>query len=355
MSLLTKIKQLTPRQRNLINLGLVLGVFVVVLVVMAIKGDLQRLGPAMRHAHKGWLVAAMLCMLLYLGVEALTLIISTRILNLRLSARDLIGIALLGHLFTNLTPFASGGQPAQAWALVNKGAQPGLASSALLARLFFYQLALTLVAAALLYLRIDFFKSNYGGFTIVAIIAFLVHAAVLLVLVGVAVSPTFVKRFAQALLRVLARPLHMKRARVVHYHQRIDAEITAFKRSFKSMRRAASELGVLFVVSVVQLIILYSVPYCIICALGISDINYVTCLAAAAFVTLIATAAPVPGGAGGAEGCFALFFSSITTATGVTGITLLLWRFVTYYLPILLEIPCLKYVGKPPAELTRRV
>lgn len=349
MSLSNQLSKVSTGRRSLINIGLILGVFVVMIAIMAISGDLWRIPHALKHAHPGWLVAAGLCVIVYLVVEGLTLVISTRILNLKLKTKDLVAIALLGHLFTNLTPFASGGQPAQAWALINKGAKPSLASSALLARLFLYQLALTLVAASLIYLRFDYFTQHFGGFSAIALTAFLIHFAVLLVLICIPFAPTLIRRSAHALLRLAGRFFRIKRKRLAHYGHRIDTEITLFKQSFKRLRYAKGEIVVLFVVSVVQLIFLYAVPYCIIRALGVSDIDFLTSLAATAFVTLIATAAPVPGGAGGAEGCFALFFSEIIPVSGVTGIALLLWRITTYYLPILIETPCLKVVGKPPA------
>lgn len=62
-------------------------------------------------------------------------------------------------------------------------------------------------------------------------------------------------------------------------------------------------------------------------------------MASAAFVQLILTAVPLPGGTGGAEGGFALFFGGLLG--DLTGTGIVLWRLISFYLPVLVSFPLL--------------
>jgi hypothetical protein len=66
--------------------------------------------------------------------------------------------------------------------------------------------------------------------------------------------------------------------------------------------------------------------------------NYFTTTGLLVVSTCIMYFAPSPGGAGFAEGVFGLFFASLIHASELVGI-ILVWRFLTIYLGMLIGIP----------------
>ena len=76
------------------------------------------------------------------------------------------------------------------------------------------------------------------------------------------------------------------------------------------------------------------VPTCIFCAFGLGHPDVLLMVCAGAFVLNFTSFVPLPGAAGGAElgfhTVFAMFFPK-----GFLNLAIILWRLLTFYLPIL--------------------
>ena len=81
------------------------------------------------------------------------------------------------------------------------------------------------------------------------------------------------------------------------------------------------------------------VPYFVLLAFGKHDVDFISCLAAGAFIQLLSSAVPLPGGTGGAEGGFALFLGHFFGPSATAGY--LVWRIITFFGPTILTAPLL--------------
>ena len=128
-------------------------------------------------------------------------------------------------------------------------------------------------------------------------------------------------------------------------HAKVDAEVDGYAGSVHQAIRQGKVVGLAVAINVGQLACLYCIPFCVLRALGVMDIDFLTALCASAFIQLIMTAVPLPGGTGGAEAGFALFFGpelgTLTTAAVV------LWRALSFYLPIVFSMPLLGLRTRP--------
>ena len=89
-------------------------------------------------------------------------------------------------------------------------------------------------------------------------------------------------------------------------------------------------------------------------ALGVEGVDFFTTLCAAAFIQLIMTAVPLPGGTGGAEGTGLVLVGPELGA--LTAVGTVLWRAFTFYLPVLICLPLLGLRSKlSPAQRLRAV
>ena len=82
-------------------------------------------------------------------------------------------------------------------------------------------------------------------------------------------------------------------------------------------------------------LLLSTVPYFVLLAFGIQELSPVLVVAAQAFVVMISSFVPLPGAAGGAEFSFHTFFEPFFPAGASVNPAMLLWRVITFYLPIL--------------------
>lgn len=73
-------------------------------------------------------------------------------------------------------------------------------------------------------------------------------------------------------------------------------------------------------------------------AFGHHEVDFFSVMAASAFVQLLSSAVPLPGGTGGAEGGFALFLGHFFGSASTAGY--LLWRLITFIAPTIWLRPC---------------
>ena len=89
------------------------------------------------------------------------------------------------------------------------------------------------------------------------------------------------------------------------------------------------------VITMLQLAFFYLVPYFLMLSFGKHDVDFFSVMAASAFVQLLSSAVPLPGGTGGAEGGFALFLGHFFGSASTAGY--LLWRLITFIAPTILS------------------
>ena len=86
-----------------------------------------------------WISVALICIILYLGLEGLVTktLMNNQVSNF--SFCDSFRVPLVEQLFNGITPFSSGGQPAQLLIMLQTGVDGGRASSALLMKFVIFQ------------------------------------------------------------------------------------------------------------------------------------------------------------------------------------------------------------------------
>ena len=86
----------------------------------------------------------------------------------------------------------------------------------------------------------------------------------------------------------------------------------------------------------ISLILLYVIPYLLIKGIGLNEqISIINVIVASAYVMIIGSFVPIPGGTGGLEYGFIAFYGNFITGPILNAI-MLIWRFITYYFGMIL-------------------
>ena len=93
----------------------------------------------------------------------------------------------------------------------------------------------------------------------------------------------------------------------------------------------------MFLLTALQMTAFFLVPFCIAQAFGIKC-NVLDMLFAQAYVNMVSSLMPLPGGSGAAEYCFSAFFATYFSELTMKS-AILLWRTITYYGTIVLCLP----------------
>ncbi|SOB57512.1 conserved membrane protein of unknown function [Pseudodesulfovibrio profundus] len=285
-----------------------------------------------------WPVISALVLLLtiYFVSDALRLHFILKASGHNLAAGNLGKLTFINILFSNITPMATGGGFAQVWFLYRRGVSIGTATAATTIRtfiaMFLIFLPIPFLVAGMPYFRDGGMMTSVGWILASVAIGYLACFLVLL----------FRLRWLLRLFDLAAKGLVWLRLTSHERTRRIKAkflrEAVRFSRCLKIYVRGDRIdvfLSVFF--TFIFLLSLFSFPSVLFWGAGYQT-NYFTTTGLLVVSTCIMYFAPSPGGAGFAEGVFGLFFASLIHASELVGI-ILVWRFLTIYLGMLIGIP----------------
>lgn len=279
-----------------------------------------------------WVLMAIGAIVLYWILESGVLHIVIKKLYRPQHFSSSIRTSMVGQFYNCITPFASGGQPMQAYSLVKSGVPLGAAGSALLIKFIVYQFTLTVYSLVLLLIFWNFFAARVSGLATLSAVGFLINFAVMAGLLCIGFAKKFTAKAAAGLIRLLAKLKLVK-----HPEEKIQSAQEELERFYQGFRLAGKNKAAvlqMIALSAVQLTAFFLIPYFLCVAFGSRGVSPLHVIAAQAFVTMVTSFVPLPGAAGGAEISFVTFFA-IFVKGNVLNLSMLLWRILTFYFPII--------------------
>ena len=300
-----------------IILILVLGATV---IYFTMKDDLHASLRALTTASPLWIVISFALMSIYFLLDGINLYTFGKLYKKDYSYKQGFVNSISGTFFNG----------------VNKqGIAPTNSASILLMAFIVYQSVLVLFTAVVMIFRYQAYSSMYSEFFSLAILGFLINFFVITGLFLGAKS----KRLQDFICNNIVKAL--SKIRIVKNYEDTSIKIA------RSLENFRTELNVLLknknvlikssLINLFKLLIMYSIPFFAAKALNlnVSFIQIFDFIGICSFVYMITAFVPIPGASGGSEGVYYMLFSPILGAVG-TPTTLLVWRFVTYYLGLII-------------------
>ncbi len=284
-----------------------------------------------------WLVGVTLLIVLsYFILEGIALAQFGKLYNRGYNALKGIINALVGGFFNNITPFASGGQFAQAYLFVNQGLRAAEAASVLMLNFIVYQSTMVLYTIILITAHFTDYLDRFSAFLPLILLGFLVNVSVLGALLGASLSTKVHDFISFVVLKFLSK------IRIIKDYEaskiKFDAQLNQFKQELTILVKNKKLMFKVFLINVAKLTLFYSVPLFAYKALGydvgIKDLFDILMMTSA--ISMITSFIPIPGSSGGAEGVYMLLFTSLfykefADPAVAAASTMLIWRLATYY------------------------
>lgn len=247
------------------------------------------------------------------------------------SLKEGVIVAFVGTFFAGITPSSTGGQFGQAYVLKKQGINYSDGASLLWADFIIYQTTMMIYVTILFILRFTHYVNLSAWFWIVAA-GYLVNVVVILALYTVALFPNFYVWLSQKLIKILDK-IHILK----NPERTVNTWMARVQNFTGETRSLSGNWPLIFKVSLVnfaRLTLYFALPFVVALALGIhlKASQFIDCLALASFVTMANCFVPLPGASGGTEVFFTMLFQNMLGA--LTGAVLLLWRFSSYYIPM---------------------
>jgi uncharacterized protein (TIRG00374 family) len=239
---------------------------------------------------------------------------------------------MIGQFFNSLTPFSSGGQPAQVYYLSKGGIATGHAITILIVKSAMFQFVITLYSILSFILNYDFLINKIPNFIVYFLIGTVISSVVVLGYILVIVKHDTALRLADHILRLLSKIRLVKDYDKTK--EKLKIEMDYFSEGISILRNNLKALSLAFLFQVAQLTILFLIPYVLYLAVESGGISLGDFLSAQAPLNVITAMIPSPGAAGGSEGISYLFFKNIFVTAPLAAV-ILLWRGFSFYINII--------------------
>lgn len=292
--------------------------------------SLDEVRVALQGAKPQWIAAALGAMVVYFLCEASNTMCGLRAFGYRTSLPRALHYSTTGFFFSAITPSSSGGQPMQIVQMRKHGIEAAHSTLVLLIELACWQLVAAAFGAAGLYLGRHQFAQLGGGVRLLAAIGIGLNLFALVLVLCAICFPDWANRLAARGARRFT-----DRARTNRIWQVVGNQLIHFATAAPLVRRSPRLLLRMLLMTMVQLAALYSVPFWIYTALGLSGPGIVFVAAMQAVVSLSVSSMPLPGAMGVGEGGFLAVFAMLFPAP-LLGSAMLLSRGISFYLMVLI-------------------
>lgn len=321
--------------------------------------DVQEMRIAFSVLDLRWMLACVGCLLLYWLTDAVLLNDITSYMHKRESFWYSLKLGIIGLYYGALTPFATGGQPMQVVYMRRNRMPVGTATCIVGIKFVVYELSLCALFITAMVVYGQQFYEHYSGMFWFAMLGFVMNASAVFFIIMTLINKTLVSRIGNAIIRFLSR---------IKIVRKLDKALHNFKHTIDDYHSAAEYIANhklraigSFVISVINLLFFFAIPYFIYIAFGMPGGKQVQdIIALQAFLYIAISFVPTPGNAGAAEGGFHIIFAAIFGA-GAVFAPMLIWRFLTYYLMLIVgsivvvfdEVFALRRAGKHAAKETQ--
>lgn len=275
-----------------------------------------------------WIIAAVIAIIVHWGFEAKTLQTITSSNNGKYGFFDAFKVTMVGQFFNVVTPFASGGQPAQLYTMTKQKIDPGSAASILMLKFIVFQSVLTLYSLFLILWKMPFFQHNMEDVYYLTFVGFIINLSV----IGCLFVFTRHKKIKEILLIGTLKLLN--KIKIIRDYQKWEEKanynLELFHKDIDLLKKKRALFYKIIFYTFMQLSLFFTIPFFIYRGFGLSNAGIFNFIAAAAFVLMITSFVPIPGASGGAELSFYYFFNLFFLQRHIL-LAILLWRFISYY------------------------
>lgn len=241
-------------------------------------------------------------------------------------------LTIVGQYYNLITPSATGGQPLQLYEMSRKGYSFGVGTAVLVQKYALYQVTVTFLAIIATIFSITTLHRSLDAAKWLIGIGLIVNIVGVVLIFILAFSPKAAKGIMLGCVKLLLK-LHIFKNKK-KYYEKVDRFIGEYQIAIEALKSHKMQTFKLFLISIVQILVLFSINYWVYRSLGLHDTNAITIISLQAILYVAVAFVPTPGASGGAEAGFLLIFGPIYGA-GNTPVAMILWRIITFYFILL--------------------
>ena len=308
-------------------------VLAAVVIFVVLKGtDIQSVLEAMRQADHKWLLVGILLAAAFNVAEGVNLMHVLQSFGYKISFTQGMKYAYIGYFFSSITPSATGGQPLQLYAMNKDDIHVAHGTLAILVEVTSFQLATfvleNIAAAGVLLGKIHLSRMMLILGALGYVMNFIFIAALMVVILSEKLKEKIV-----GVIQWLLRRLPIKNKE--NACGKLNGVLHDFEDCKSFLKKDPGLAGRVIVISFIQVICWFSVPWAVYHAMGESGSSYIVIFLHQIILYMTTALLPFPGAEGISEFSFVKLFAKIFETTPVAAVVLVNRGISFYFLLVL--------------------
>jgi len=300
-------------------------------VIILIVGP-SRVLSALHSAKPSYLFLTLGLWMTSIALESISFMVGSRFSSTSMGFSQGFLLTIIGRFFSAITPFATGGQPAQAYVMTKKDnidIAEGL--GILVIKFLMYQFVITFYGVVILIFAYPLAKRYISNLASLAFIGFALNSFAIFLILLFSLNEKFTRGLLHFIINTLAF------LRLIREPGKLKDEMVNKIRTFRSILKNISHfpLRTSFMALLIlgQYVAAMAMAYTVYKAFGGSGHSILEIIGIQSVLTLLVGFVPTPGASGAQEGVFFLLYKNLLGVN--VGGALVAWRFFSYYINII--------------------
>lgn len=320
--------------KKLKSQSIILVFITAIIMYLLLKDDFPQIVSTILSMKYIYLIIGIVLIVFYWLIKAIALYLISKEYSKTISFKSIFLQTIITQFFNGVTPFSTGGQPMQIYMLNKSKISLAKSTNIVMQEFITYQVALVLygIFAVLVNYKLEIFNDAVVLKNLV-LLGFLINTSICIVMLIL----SFSKRMSKALFNIVFKVLSKLKfiGNLDSKKEKWNNRLVEFQESAELFKKNKLLFAKCFILNGIALTCYYVIPYFLIIGIeGAMLITPLTAIVASAYTLIIGSFVPIPGGTGGIEYGFLRFFGVFNTGSTLSAI-LLVWRFITYYLGII--------------------
>ena len=319
---------LTKTQKICIQYGFLLLLICMTVYLVSTTLDITLIPMIMKLVNKKFIFIGFLIMVLYIILECTIINILIKTIQ-KTKVRFLaVKIAMMGFYYNLVTPFASGSQPMQIYALNKYDINLSKSIAIVTNKTVLFQTVVTIYSAVIIFLNIEVLKNELPSMLVLMSIGMVMNIVSLLGGMLIVLTPNTMKIIVKVIVNILYR-LNIFKSLNKKIHT-INKFIDEYSYSIKLFIKNKKALFLSIILTIIQLTGFFSISYCVYKAFNLNGLSLFDVLALQVFLYMSVSPIPTPGNVGANEVAFLTIFANVFPGN-IIGYSVFLYSIYVYY------------------------
>ena len=290
--------------------------------------DITLIPMIMKLVNKKFIFIGFLIMVLYIILECTIINILIKTIQ-KTKVRFLaVKIAMMGFYYNLVTPFASGSQPMQIYALNKYDINLSKSIAIVTNKTVLFQTVVTIYSAVIIFLNIEVLKNELPSMLVLMSIGMVMNIVSLLGGMLIVLTPNTMKIIVKVIVNILYR-LNIFKSLNKKIHT-INKFIDEYSYSIKLFIKNKKALCLSIILTIIQLTVFFSISYCVYKAFNLNGLSLFEVLSLQVFLYMSVSPIPTPGNVGANEVAFLTIFANVFPGN-IIGYSVFLYSIYVYY------------------------